>query len=51
MKRMINGYKAGELFSDILTLPIKLAFALIKYAIKIVIKKTKNHKQKKQKDT
>ena len=51
MQGMVDGYKAGECTAFLLTLPIKLAFALIKYAIKIVIKKTKNHKQKKQKDT
>lgn len=51
MQGMFNGYKAGECTAFLLTLPINLAFALIKYAIKIVIKKTKKHKQKKQKDT
>ena len=50
MQGLFNGYKAGECTAFLLTLPIKLAFALIKYAIKIVIKKTKNHKQKKQKN-
>ena len=50
MQGMFNGYKAGECTAFLLTLPIKLVFALIKYAVKIVFLKTKNHKQKKQKD-
>lgn len=50
MQVMFNGYKAGECTAFLLTLPIKLAFALIKYAVQIVLRKTKNHKQKKQKD-
>lgn len=51
MQGMFNGYKAGECTAFLLTLPIKLAFALIKCTVKIVFLKTKNHKQKKQKDT
>lgn len=50
MQGMLNGYKAGECTAFLLTLPIKLAFALIKYTVKIFLQKTKNHKQKKQKD-
>lgn len=50
MQGMFNGYKAGECTAFLLTLPIKLAFALIKYTVKIFLQKTKNHKQKKQKD-
>lgn len=50
MQGMFNGYKAGECTAFLLTLPIKLSFALIKYTVKSIIKKTKNHKQKKLKD-
>lgn len=50
MQEMFNGYRAGELTAFLLILPVKLAFALIKYAVKIFIRETKNHKQKKQKD-
>ena len=51
MKRIINGYKAGELLADILTLPITIFFALAKYAIKSVLKHTKNRKKSNQKNT
>ena len=51
MKRIINGYKAGELLSDILTLPITIFFALAKYAIKSVLKHAKNRKKSNQKNT
>lgn len=51
MKRMINGYKAGELLSDILTLPATIFFALAKYAIKSVLKHAKNRKKSNQKNT
>ena len=50
MKRMINGYKAGELLSDILTLPITIFFALAKYAIKSVLKHAKNRKKSNKKN-
>ena len=50
MQGMFNGYKAGECTAFLLTLPIKLSFALIKCVVKIIIRETKNHKQKKQKD-
>lgn len=50
MQGMFNGYKAGECTAFLFTLPVKLAFALIKYAVKIVFMKTKNHKQKNLKD-
>lgn len=51
MKRMINGYKAGELLSDILTLPTTIFFTLAKYAIKSVLKHAKNRKKSNQKNT
>lgn len=50
MQGMFNGYKAGECTAFLLTLPINLTFALIKCTVKIVFLKTKNHKQKKQKE-
>lgn len=50
MQGMFNGYRAGECTAFLLTLPIKIAFALIKCTIKIFLQKIKNHKQKKQKD-
>lgn len=50
MQGMFNGYKAGDLTAFLLTLPVKLAFALIKCTVKIFIRKTKNHKQKNLKD-
>ena len=50
MQGLLNGYKAGECTAFLLTLPIKLALILIKYAVKIILRKTKNHKQKNQKD-
>lgn len=50
MQGMFNGYRAGECTAFLLTLPIKLAFVLIKYAVKTIIRETKNHKQKKLKD-
>ena len=51
MKRMINGYKAGELLSDILTLPTTIFFALAKYTVKSVLKHAKNRKKSNQKNT
>ena len=50
MQGMFNGYKAGECTAFLLTLPIKLAFALIKCTVKIIIRAIKNHKKKNLKD-
>ena len=48
MGKTFSGYKAGEITAFLLTLPIKLSFALIKCVVKIIIRETKNHKQNKQ---
>lgn len=48
MGKTFNGYRAGECCAFLLTLPIKLSFALVKCVVKIIIRETKNHKQNKQ---
>ena len=51
MGKTFNGYRAGECCAFLLTLPIKLSFALVKCVVKIIIRETKNHKQNKQNKT
>lgn len=50
MGKSYDGYIAGEILANILTLPILLFFNLIKYVGKIIIRYAKNHKKKNLKD-
>ena len=50
MGKTFNGYRAGECCAFLLTLPIKLSFALVKCVVKIIIRETKNHNKKNQKN-